>query len=105
MTEPKNVERVLHFRFRAAGVDKEQLVTLLKSAMPFYQASGTRMRVLRNVDDPSQFIQELEYSIPEMIEANRQAIVSDPMIQSYLRTWRTLVPGGVEVDVFEEVSN
>ena len=104
MTENKHVERILHFRFRAPGTDMSQVVALLKSAMPFYQASGTRTRFLRNVDDPGQFIQELEYSIPEMMEANRQAIASDPMFQSYLRTWRQLVPGGVEVDVYEDVT-
>src|SRR5215510_11863351 len=104
MTETGNVERVLHFRFRASGVDMSQLLALLKSTMPFYQVSGTRMRLLRNVDDPSQFIQELEYSVPEMFEANRQAIAGDPTIQTYLRTWRQLVPGGVEVDVYEDVT-
>ena len=104
MTEDKHVERILHFRFRASGVDMSQLITLLKSAMPFYQASGTRTRFLRNVDDPSQFIQELEYTVPEMFEANRQAIASDPTIQTYLRTWRQVVPGGVDVDVYEDVT-
>jgi hypothetical protein len=102
--ESKNVERILHFKFRAPTPDTSQLVALLKSAMPFYQASGTRARLLRNADDPNQFIHEVEYTIPEMIESNRQAIAGDPMIQSYLRTWRTLVPGGVEVDVYEDVT-
>src|SRR5690242_19652352 len=104
MTEAGNVERVVHFRFRAAGVDMSQLLTLARSAAPFWQVSGARMRILRNVDDPGQFIQELEYTVPEMFEANRQAIASDPTIQTYLRTWRQLVPGGVEVDVYEDVT-
>src|SRR3954452_8244711 len=104
MSEAANVERVLHFRFRAAGVDMSQLLALIKSAMPFYQVSGRRMRLLRNVDDPSQFIQELEYTVPEMFEANRQAIAGDPTIQAYLRTWRQVVPGGVDVDVYEDVT-
>jgi len=102
--ENKNVERILHFKFRAPTADTSQLVALLKSAMPFYQASGTRARLLRNVDDPNQLIHELEYTVPETIETNRQAIAGDPMIQGYLRTWRTLVPGGVEVDVYEDVT-
>lgn len=101
--EAKHVERILHFRFRAPVAEASQLVALLKSAMPFYQASGTRARLLRNVDDPNQFIQELEYTVPQMLEANRQAIAADPMFQSYLRTWRTLVPGAVEIDVYEDM--
>jgi hypothetical protein len=101
--EANQVERILHFRFRAPLADTSQLVALLKSAVPFYEAAGTRTRLLRNVDDPNQFIQEFEYTVPHMLEANRQAIAADPMFQSYLRTWRTLVPGGVEIDVYEDV--
>lgn len=99
-----DVDRILHFKFRMPNADMSQLAALIQSAMPFYQATGARVRLLRNVDDPSQFIQVLEYKVPEMIETNRQAIASDPMIQSYLRTWRTLVPGGIEVDVYADVT-
>jgi hypothetical protein len=104
MADGKDVERILHFKFRMPNADTGQLVALVQSAMPFYQASGARTRLLRNVDDPSQFIQVLEYKVPEMLETNRQAIASDPMIQGYLRAWRTLVPGGVDVDVYEDVT-
>jgi hypothetical protein len=99
-----DVERILHFKFRMPNADTGQLTALIQSAMPFYQASGARTRLLRNVDDPTQFIQVLEYKVPEMLETNRQAIASDPMIQGYLRAWRALVPGGVEVDVYEDVT-
>jgi hypothetical protein len=99
-----DVERILHFKFRMPNADTGQLMALVQSAMPFYQASGAHTRLLRNVDDPTQFIQVLEYKVPEMLETNRQAIASDPMIQGYLRAWRALVPGGVEVDVYEDVT-
>src|SRR5215831_3312953 len=102
--ETKDVERILHFKFRVPGADTSQLVALFNSAMPFYQASGARARLLRNVDDPSQFIQVLQYRVPEMLEANRQAIAGDAMIQGTLRIWRTLIPGGIEVDVYEDVT-
>jgi len=103
MATAPGVQRILHFKFRMPGAETSHLVALLKSAMPFYQASGARARLLRNVDDPGEFIQVLEYKVPEMLELNRQAIASDPMLQGFLRTWRTLVPGSVEVDVYEEV--
>ena len=99
-----DVERILHFKFRMPNADAAQLTALMQSAMPFYQASGARARLLRNVDDPAQFMQVLEYKVPEMLETNRQAIAADPMIQGYLRAWRTLVPGSVEVEVFEDVT-
>jgi hypothetical protein len=99
-----DVERILHFKFRMPNADTSQLTALIQSAMPFYQVSGARTRLLRNVDDPSQFIQVLEYKVPEMLESNRQAIAADSMVQGYLRAWRTLVPGGIEVDVYEDVT-
>jgi hypothetical protein len=104
MTEAKNVERILHFKFRMPNADTGQLTALVKSAAPFYQASGAHARLLRNVDDPSQFIQVLQYTVPEMLEANRQAIAGDSMIQGALRAWRMLIPGGVELDVYEDVT-
>ena len=105
-TETTDVHRILQFKFRWPSADLSQLTALLNSATPFYQASGiTRARLLRNVDDPNQFVQVLEYKVPEMIEMNRQAIASDPMMQAYLRTWRTLIPGGIEVDVYEDVTD
>jgi hypothetical protein len=103
--DSKDVERILQFKFRSPTADVSQLAALIKSAMPFYQASGiTHARLLRNVDDPNQFVQMLEYKVPEMLEMNRQAIAGDAMIQGYLRTWRALVPGGVEVEVYEDVT-
>jgi len=99
-----DVERILHFKFRMPNADTVQLSALIQSAMPFFQVSGARTRILRNVDDPSQFIQVVEYKVPEMLETNRQAIAAEPMIQGYLRAWRTLIPGGIEVDVYEDVT-
>lgn len=104
MAEMSGLERILHFRFRMINADMTQLMSLVQSAMPLYQMAGARARLLRNADDPSQFIQVVEYTVPQMFESNRQAIASDPMIQGWLHTWRTLIPGGVEVDVYEDVT-
>jgi hypothetical protein len=104
MSDGQTVERILHFKFRSPNIELSQLLALIESARPFYQASGIKSsRLLRNVDDPGQLIQVVEYTVPEMVELNRQAIAGDVMIQGYLRAWRSIVPGGVEVDVFEEV--
>jgi hypothetical protein len=104
MNEGHTVERILQFKFRAPNIEISQLMALIESAKPFYQASGIKStRLLRNVDDPGQLVQVVEYTVPEMVELNRQAIAGDAMIQGYLRAWRSLIPGGIEVDVFEEV--
>jgi hypothetical protein len=61
------------------------------------------VRLLQNVDDPSKFVQIIDYEAVEDWELNRQRIASDPRMQVYLQTWRTMFPGVLEIDVFQEV--
>ena len=98
------VRRVLHLRFALPVGDSSQLVAMIKAAAPFYQMFGNaQVRLLRNVDDPAKFIQEIEYQAHEDWELNRQRIASDARMQAYLQTWRTMFPGALEIDVFEDV--
>lgn len=99
------VRRTLYLRLRSPAADPSQLLSLLKAAIPFYEAlGGGRVRLLRNVDDPMQFMQVVEYETPPAFELNRQRIASDPAMQAYLQTWRMLLAGAVEIDVYEDVT-
>jgi hypothetical protein len=101
--EDKKVRRILHFRFTLPEVAPEMLV-MMKSTAPFFQMFGnSKVRLLRNADDPKRFIQEIDYETPEAVETNRQKIASDPTVQAYLATWRAMFPGAIEIDVFDEV--
>ena len=98
------VIRTLHLRFTMPAADPAQLSALIKSAKPFYEFFGTtRVRLLQNVDDPSRFIQVIDYETDGAVELNRQRIASDPRLQSFIQAWRSMLPGAVEVDVFQEV--
>ena len=98
------VIRTLHLRFTMPSADPAQLSALIKSAKPFYEFFGTtRVRLLQNVDDPGRFIQVIDYETDEAMEINRQRIASDPRLQSFIQAWRAMLPGAVEVDVFQEV--
>jgi hypothetical protein len=100
------LRRILHFRIRTPGMDAAQLLSLIKPAVPFFQAwGGGQVRLLRNVDDPNQFLQVIEYETPQALELNRQRIASDPMLRTYLQTWRTVLQGAVDVDVYEDVTD
>jgi hypothetical protein len=78
---------------------------MLKAVAPFYEVFGAgRPRLLQNVDDPSRFVQEIEYELPEVFEFNRQRVASDPRVQAYLQTWRAMFPGGVDIDVFQQIA-
>jgi hypothetical protein len=102
-SEPRTIRRTVQLRFTLPA-NSDHLVGLLKAAGPFYEAfGGRRVRLLQNVDDPARFIHEVEYDTPEVLELNRQRIASDPRVQAYLQTWRSLLPGAVEIDVYQEV--
>jgi hypothetical protein len=60
-----------------------------------------QIRFLQNVDDPTRFLQEIEYDAPESLETNRQQIAADPRVQAYLQAWRAMFPGAVELDVYK----
>ena len=100
----EKVIRTVHLRFTMPSADPAQLSALIKSAKPFYEFFGTtRVRLMQNVDDPGRFIQVIDYETDEAMELNRQRIASDPRLQSFIQAWRAMLPGAVEVDVFQEV--
>jgi len=102
--EQPKVRRTLQLRFTLPVTDTTQLVAMMKAAAPFYQMFGNaQVRLLQNVDDPAKFVQEIEYEADEGWELNRQRIAGDARMQVYLQTWRTMFPGALEIDVFQEV--
>jgi hypothetical protein len=102
--DPK-VRRTLLIRITLPAADPANVLSLVRAATPFYELfGGTRVRLLRNVDDSSRFVQVIEYETAEALELNRQRIASDPTIQACLQTWRVMLGGAIEMDVYEEVS-
>jgi hypothetical protein len=98
----KKVRRTLHFKFTLPGAT-DQMIAMIKSSAPLYQMFGdAHVRLLQNVDDPTRFLQEIDYEVPETLELNRRQIASDPRVQAYFQAWRTMFPGAIEIDVFKE---
>lgn len=99
--------RILHVKIRTPSPDAANLVaTMMKNAAPMVQAfADVRIRLLRNVDDPTRFLQVVEYQAEQAIEQSRQKLASDPVTQNIAQAWRTLFPGAVEVDVYEDVTD
>jgi hypothetical protein len=98
--------RVLCVKLKTPSADATTLVvTMMKNAFPLYKAFGdAQVRLLRNVDDQTQFLQVIEYQTDQAFELNRQKLASDPMVQTYLQTCRSLFPGALEIDVYEDVT-
>jgi len=100
------VRRTLQFKFTLATGDASQLATMMKAGWPFIAAfGGKRVRLLQNVDDPKRMVQEIEYETHEALELNRQRMASDPRVQAYLLTWRSILGGAVDVDVYQEIGS
>ena len=100
----QKVRRILHLRFTIPGAEPAQILAMVKAAMPFYEFFGSRqVTLLQNVDDPSKFIQVIDYEADETVEVNRQRIAADARMQGYLQAWRAVMPGAVEIDVFKEM--
>jgi hypothetical protein len=103
--EPTTVRRTLQFKFTLPNSDAGQLLMLLNAARPFHEAfGGKRFRLLQNVDDPKRYVQEIEYETSASVELNRQRFASDPWIQSTLQTWRHMLGGAIEIEVYREVN-
>ena len=100
----KKVFRILQLKFTLPTADPIQFVALIKATGPYYELfGGKQVRLLQNVDNPSQFIQLVDYEIHQSFETSRQQIAGDPRLQAFLQAWRQMFPGTVEVDVFREV--
>lgn len=101
---PAKVKRVLHMKIRAVG-DPGQVLALMKGGSQFYRAlGGARFRYLQNVDDPAQFLVEVEYEAAGALELNRQKVASDPMVRTFLQGWKQMLAGTADMDVYEDVT-
>jgi len=102
--EQAKIRRTLQLRFTLPSADSTQVVAMIKAGAPFFiQVFGdAKVRLLQNVDDPARFVQLIEYEANEAWELSRQRIAGDARMQAYLQTWRTMFPGTVEIDVYQE---
>ena len=99
--------RILHVKIKTPSPDAAKLVaTMMQNAAPMYKAfADVHIRLLRNVDDPTRFLQVVEYQADQAIEQSRQKLASDPVTQNIVQAWRALFPGAVEIDVYDDVTD
>lgn len=99
-------KRILHIKIKTPSADATTLLTtMMKNALPLYKAFGdAQVRLLRNADVQTQFLQVIEYQTDQAFELNRQKLASEPIMYNYLQAWRTLFPGAIEIDVYEDVT-
>ena len=100
------VSRTLVVKMRLPAAEAINSISMMmKSATPFYKLFGdAKVRLLRNVDSPNDIVQIIEYQTDHAIELNRQKLASDPTARNFMQTWRSMFPGGIEMDVYEDVN-
>jgi len=99
-----DVRRVLQIRLRALG-DPMQVLALIRSAAPFYKTmGGAGFRILQNVDEPAQLLVEIEYEANAALELSRQKLAGDPMVRTFLQSWRAILQGSADMEVYEDVT-
>ena len=103
MDNGKTIRRILQLKFTLPTTEPTQFVAFIRAAEPYYELFGGKaVRLLQNVDQPSQFVQIIDYEVHESLETNRQQLAGDPRLQAFLHAWRSMFPGTVEIDVFRE---
>lgn len=108
MASEKNgkVRRVLFLKVTLPTSDPAHVVAMVQAATPFYGMLGsTSIRILQNVDDKAQFIQEIEYETPEAFELNRQRVASDLRVQTYVQAWKAVLGGALELEIYEDLTS
>ncbi len=100
------VRRTLMLRLKAPTADAaEMLGSMMKSTAALYQAFGNaKVRLLRNADDKTQFLQMVEFDADETVERSRQKMASDPAMLNFLQAWRTMFPNAADAEVYEDVA-
>ena len=106
VAEPEDdVKRVLQIKMRALGDAGSGARADAQRGAVLPDARAAQFRVLQNVDDPAQFLVEIEYASSAALELNRHKVASDPMVRTFLQGWRTILAGSADMDVYEDVTD
>jgi len=85
--------------------DGASLASFLRIATPYYEApGGIKVRLLRNMTDRARFIEVIEYAHADEYRKDQERTKTDPRMIALLTRWRSLLSGGVEVEVYEDVT-
>jgi hypothetical protein len=99
------VKRTLLLRLKAPTPDAAKILgSMMQNTAAMYQTFGdAKVRLLRNADDQTQFLQIIEFQADVAVERSRQKMASDPTMQNFLQAWRVMFPGAADAEVYEEV--
>src|SRR6188508_1680273 len=99
------LKRTLLLRLKAPTPDAAKVLgSMMQNTAAMYQTFGdAKVRLLRNADDPTQFLQIIEFQSDQAVERSRQKMASAPTMQHVLQAWRAMFPGAADAEVYEDV--
>ena len=99
------VRRTLLLRLKAPTADAAKMLgSMMQNTAAMYKSFGdAKVRLLRNSDDQTQFLQIIEFQSDQAVERSRQKMASDPAMQNFLLAWRSMFPGAADAEVYEDV--
>jgi hypothetical protein len=103
--ESVKVRRTLLLRLKAPTPDAAKVLgAMMQNTAAMYQAFGdAKVRLLRNADDQTQFLQIIEFQADQAVERSRQKMASDRTMHNFLQGWRAMFPGAADAEVYEDV--
>ncbi|HTM73742.1 MAG TPA: hypothetical protein VL198_10970 [Pseudolabrys sp.] len=104
--EPMKLRRTLLLRLKAPTPDAAKMLgAMMQNTAAMYKTFGdAKVRLLRNADDQTQFLQIIEFQADQAIERSRQKMASDPAMQNFLQAWRSMFPGAADAEVYEDIA-
>ena len=104
--EPVKLRRTLLLRLKAPTPDAAKMLgAMMQNTAAMYKTFGdAKVRLLRNADDQTQFLQIIEVQADQAIERSRQKMASDPAMQNFLQAWRSMFPGAADAEVYEDIA-
>lgn len=97
---------ILHLKITTRDNTLKELFTLLRKAVPYYESlNGVRVRLLRSLRDPCQFIEVIEYDDKEAFDRDQERVNTDAQMKRFLSEWRELLDEKTEVEAYQEITS
>ena len=102
MASPTRID--LHLRVRVLIDRREDFLTFLREAIPYYESpGGIEIRLLEDKTDDHRFIEVVLYENERVYQRDQERVANDPMMKQYLQRWRALLAEEPKIEVYRLV--
>jgi len=83
--------------YRVLLNQREELISFLQEALPFYERpGGIRIGLYESVDEPGFFQELVAYDTESSYEADQHRVEEDPEMKKLLEKWHSFIDGPLE---------